>query len=64
MTEKELRENTIKKIRKIIKENYKKPKCYTENGCVYESALETFVCHKCIKWRTAMDIYIKVVSEV
>jgi len=61
---KELREEAISLVRKIIKSDYKKPKCFKNSGCVYEAALENFVCYKCIQWKTVMDIYKKVVSKV
>lgn len=51
-------------IRDIIQNNYKKPKCYRESGCVYEASLESFVCPRCIEWITINDFYQKVLSKV
>ena len=51
----------MEKIIQIIKDEYPKPSCQRENGCIYSQAME-YTCAKCIRWKTSEKI-IKIIKE-
>ena len=51
----------MEKIIQTIKEQYPKPSCQRENGCIYSQAME-YKCIKCIQWKVSQEI-IKIIKE-
>ena len=54
-TPKYFTDRDMKKIIQKIEQDYPKPACQREDGCIYAEAMQ-YTCVKCIQWKVSQTI--------